>query len=156
MAILVEVTALYDADPDVVFASALQFEEMQKAMKGLAVYDGIPANTAVKEGDTYTVDVTMFGWMKTKNHVIHTEKLDMKERVLQSREHNPSVKRWDHNLSVVEENGMACWRDCVVIDAGLNTWPTALFASFVYQHRHRYRNAIEITSTRRKLRDPLE
>ncbi len=145
MAALVEVTALYDSDPDEVFASALQFDELLDAMSGLAVYEGLPPGTVAEEGKTYTVDVTFWGLIKMKGHVMHVEKLDKANRVLQSRESGNGITRWDHHLSVRPENTCARWVDRIVVEAGWQTPFVARFARFVYTRRHKHRQALEIT-----------
>ena len=147
MATLVEVKAYYDKDPDALFRDAMNFGELQEAMRGIAVYEGLTDGPA-RVGDTYTADVTFFGFWKTKGHVIHVEALDCKTRILQSREHNPSIQRWDHQISVQPENGTTCWTDSIIIDAGWQTFGAARFASFIYQRRHRYRKALKITMRR--------
>ncbi len=145
MAALVEVTALYGAEPDDVFASALQFDELMDAMSGLAVYEGLAPGTIAEEGKTYTVDVTFWGLIKMKGHVMHVERLDRENRVLQSRESGNGIKRWDHNLSVRAEGSGARWIDRVEIDAGWQTAFITRFARFVYTRRHKHRKALEIT-----------
>ena len=142
---LVEVTALYDDEPDVVFAAALQFDELMEAMSGLAVYDGLAPGTIAKEGKTYTVNVTFWGFIKMKGHQMFVEKLDITARELQSRESGNGIKRWDHNLSVRPEGAGARWVDHIEIDAGWQTPFVARFARFVYTRRHKHRKALEIT-----------
>lgn len=142
MALRLLVEAGYPEDPDAVFASALQFDELKAPMAGLATYEGLPEGGEAKESWIYTVDVTMWGVLKTKGHVIRVERLDRKGRRLQSREHNPSVKRWDHELTVEPDGEGGClWRDSVVLDAGWMTPLTARFARMVYMRRHRKRGA---------------
>ena len=143
MARLVEVTAFYRGDADAIFEAALDFSELEDAMRGLAVYEGAPKGE-VKEGETYTVDVTFWSVLKNKGHVMHVETLDRAARVIQSREHNPLIKRWDHHLSVEQEGDRVCWTDTIVLDAGWQTPFAARFARFVYRRRHRYRKALEI------------
>lgn len=139
----ITVEATYPENADAVFAAALDFGEMQEAMRGLAVYDGLP-DRDVKEGETISVDVTMLKVIKTKNHVMHVERLDRAARVIQSREHNPGIKRWDHNLSVQPEKQGCLWRDTIVLEAGPMTFLTARFCRFVYARRHRLRRAMHI------------
>ncbi len=145
MAALVEVTALYDADPDEVFAAALQFDELLDAMSSLAVYEGLAPGTVAEEGKTYTVDVTFWGLIKMTGHKMFVEKLDKANRLLQSRESGNGIKNWDHNLSVRPEDGKARWVDLIEIDAGWQTPFVARFARFVYTRRHKHRQALEIT-----------
>lgn len=137
------VEAAYDADADATFESALDLSEMREAMRGLAVYQGLPQRNIV-EGETIVVDVTMFGFIKTRNHIMFVERLDKESRVIQSREHNDGIKQWDHTLSVQPFNDGCVWRDKVVVDAGFGTYLTALFCRFVYARRHRVRCASSI------------
>ncbi len=143
MAAVVKISAFYPGDADAVFAEALRFEELEEAMRGLAAYEGGPTGE-VKEGDAYSIDVTFWGVFKNKGHVIHVEKVDRANRVIQSREHNASVRRWDHNLSVQPDGDRVRWTDSIVVDAGWRTPFAARFAAFVYRRRHRHRRALEI------------
>ncbi len=145
MAKRVIVNAYYHGDADEIFASAQNFEELKDAMKGFARYEGIEDKPA-KEGQTYTVDVTFWGFYTVRGHVIHLETLNQEERWMQSREHSPQIKRWDHHLSVHPDGDRVRWADSIIIDAGWQTFGAARFAAFVYQRRHRHRQALEITT----------
>jgi hypothetical protein len=144
MAMIVEITAHYDTDPDVLFRSALCFSEMTEAMAGLATYSGLPASDTACEGDTIIVDVTFWGVFKQKNHVLFIERLDPLQRIIQSRESGRGIERWDHNLSIRQQGSLAVWTDMIVIDAGWRTPLIARFAAFLYARRHRHRRAISI------------
>lgn len=137
------VEAAYREDADAVFAEALDVSEMQDAMKGLAVYEGLPDRRIV-QGETLIVDVTMLKLFKTPNHIMHVERLDPEARIIQSREHNSSIKRWDHTLSIQPALTGCIWRDTIVLDAGPMTFLTARFCRFVYSRRHKMRKAISI------------
>lgn len=143
---IITVSALYDGDPDEIFTQAIDLTEMQKAMQGLARYQGLP-DTPISQGDTYTVDIILFGILKTKGHVMHVETLAPDRRLVQSREHNPQVRQWDHTLTVEPHPKGSIWTDRVAIDAGWQTPLTARFAAFVYTRRHRYRQGRDITCT---------
>lgn len=144
MPVLVKITALYDGDADEIFRGATEFAEMKDAMSGFAVYEGLSDQAAV-EGETYTVDVTIWGIIKNKQHVMHVEKLDFENRIIQSREHDKMIARWDHNLSVQPAgDGRARWVDAVVIDAGWRTSFVARFAAYTYRRRHKHRKALDI------------
>lgn len=139
------VEAHYPADADQTFQQARDITEMQDAMRGLAVYRGLPQRD-IAEGDTITVDVTFLKLFTAKNHVMHVERLDQAARVIQSREHSKTMRRWDHMLSVRPCATGCIWRDTVVVDAGVATWLAARFCRFVYMRRHRMRNAQSIRS----------
>jgi hypothetical protein len=144
------ITAHYPDDADPVFAQALHLAELKDAMSGIATYDGLP-DRAIVEGDEFKVDVTLWGILKNKGHVMRVETLDFPARILQSREHNPNVKRWDHTLSV-QPSGKGCvWTDRVIIDAGWNTFGTARFAKYVYSKRHKHRQALSVTAELRRV-----
>ena len=145
MAKCVEIVALYDADPDVLFASALSFSEMTDAMAGLATYDGLPESGTVNQGDIITVDVTFWGIFKQKGHRMMIERLDPANRIIQSRETSAAAKQWDHHLSIQPDAGLARWTDTIVIDAGWQTPIVARFARYMYARRHRHRKALEIS-----------
>lgn len=137
------VEAAYGAPADRVFEQALDVSEMQNAMQGLAIYEGLPDRKIV-EGDKLCVDVTFLNLFKSRNHVMYVERLDRGARVVQSREYNPTIKRWDHTLSVQPVTHGCLWRDTIVLDAGATTWLTAWFCRFVYTRRHRMRDADSI------------
>ncbi|MCI5043456.1 MAG: hypothetical protein MRY72_02065 [Aquisalinus sp.] len=146
MTALITVTALYDGNADAIFREAMNLSELVEAMSGLATYEGLPEEPA-KEGETYTVDVTMWGFLKTRGHVMHVETLDYENRIIQSREHNPAIRRWDHNLSVQPLGDKVLWTDQIELDAGWRTFGAARFCAYVYQRRHKYRKALKITRT---------
>ncbi|MBV7408299.1 hypothetical protein [Maritimibacter sp. DP1N21-5] len=136
----ITITARYPRDADTVFAEALQFSEMTEAMRGIAAYHGLP-DDVVREGETYVVDITLFGVLKNPGHTMYVETLDRQSRVIQSCEHNSQVTRWDHNLSI-QPHGKGCvWTDTVVIEAPKMEWFTARFAAYVYTRRHKHRGA---------------
>lgn len=139
------IAARYPGDADTIFRNALSFDELRDAMSAIATYDGFPDGGVAEEGATYNVDVTMWGFLKTKGHRIFVERIDKGERILQSRESNPGVERWDHTISIqpdglaedgVPEDGSAIWTDTIVIDAGWRSPFVARFARYVYCQRH--------------------
>ncbi len=141
---IITITAQYIGNADEMFEGALDLDEMRDAMAEIAQYDGLPSGK-VKQGQTITVDVTMLGMMKTKGHVMYVETLDRKNRILQSRERNPDVKRWDHTLTIEQDDDFVLWTDRIVLDAGMTTWIAAFFCRYVYTHRHKVRKARKIT-----------
>ncbi|MGB0908652.1 MAG: hypothetical protein ACPGVT_14280 [Maricaulaceae bacterium] len=139
------ITAHYQADAQQTFLAALNPLEMAEAMTGLARYDGLPDHLA-KTGETWRVDVTMFGFFKTKGYAMFIESVDRDACVMQSREHGGAIKLWDHRLSVRQEGERAIWTDDVTLDAGLMTPFMARFGAYMYRRRHRYRRALSITA----------
>ncbi|MCI2399770.1 hypothetical protein [Aliiroseovarius subalbicans] len=142
----VTIEAFYAGDPDQIFSEACQFSELVDAMSSIATYDGLPQGAAA-QGETYVVDVTLFGLVKNPGHTMFVERLDPVARILQSREHNASVSRWDHTLSVQPGDGGTIWTDTVIIEAPRMEWATARFARFVYKRRHKHRRALHIATS---------
>lgn len=138
------VQAWYDGDADARFEEARDYAGLAQSMAGLARYDGLP-NGLAEQGDSFVVDVALFGRLRLAGHAIHVERLDPDARVIQSREGGPSVRRWDHTLTVAPAEGGCVWRDRVIIDAGWRTIGAVRFAAYMYAYRHRRRHALRIT-----------
>ncbi|MEL6748150.1 MAG: hypothetical protein AAFO79_10115 [Pseudomonadota bacterium] len=142
------VTAVYSADIDDLFARARSFDELKAAMAGFATYEGIPAGAQAEEGATYVVDATLFGWYKVRGHTFHVERVDLAQRRIQSREHQPGVRRWDHCLTIAQGGHPeeAVWTDDVIIEAGWQSSAIAHMANRIYRHRHHVRSANQLAS----------
>ena len=53
------------------------------------------------------------------------------------------ARTWDHLITIAPEGNRTRYTDEVTIEAGLLTWPVALFARFFYAHRQRrWRNLL--------------
>jgi hypothetical protein len=149
----IQITASYDQDADACFADAIRFDELQDAMRGLATYDGFAPGAVAEAGETYVVDITLFGLFPVTAHTMYVEQLDSAARELQSRERHKGVTAWDHHLSVQPDgNGGCMWTDTVEIAAGWQTPMVARFAAYTYRYRHRKRNARAIHASVRALR----
>lgn len=138
-------TAVYLADARETFLAALDFREMSAAMKGLSEYEGLP-DGPVKEGETYTVDVTTWKLFKTTGYEMFIKRVDKDALVLQSREHGGLIKSWDHHLSLRQDKETAIWIDDVVVDAGWMSPLMVRFCAYMYLRRHRYRQAQSVKS----------
>lgn len=142
--ILIE--AVHRGDPDAIFREACDLAEMKSAMAGLARYQGLPDRRVV-EGDRFEVDLLMWGWLPLRGHRIEVIRLDEAARLLQSREGNRNVRRWDHSLSLAPHPEGALWRDEIILEAkGPGEALTARFCRHVYLYRHRARHALRIDS----------
>lgn len=150
MAARITIKAIHAEDPDTLFTEAIRFGELREAMRGLATYEGLDDDIEVVKGETYTVDVTLWGFLKNSGHVMHVEDLDLGRRLIQSREHNAAIKRWDHRLTVDKHVQGALWTDDIIMDAGWRTFGAARFCAYVYGYRHRRRRALSTKTTIRK------
>ncbi len=142
---ILTVSALYLRDADTVFAEALSFQEMAEATRGVATYKDLPKGNFV-EGETYTLNVTVWGVMRNPNYQVHVERLDPLERVVQSREFGFMIRNWDHTLTVVPEGDGCRWTDRIEIDCSWATGYMAWVGSKLYRRRHVNRQGEDITA----------
>lgn len=138
-------TATYKGDAREIFKTALEPGEAEGASKGFAAFTGMPDH-ALREGDTYTLDVTTLRVFKTKGYVIHMARVDPQACVFVSLEHGGAIKSWVHHMSIVQNADMAVWTDDVIIDGGLMTPLAARIGANMYRHRHNRRRAFSIES----------
>lgn len=139
------VSALFDRDPDAVFAEAIDIQAMIKATEGLATYKGL-TDLSFEQGKSYETYVTVWGWMHNPHYQIYVERLDAAERVMFSREQGRAIRQWDHTLTVEPDPQGCIWTDRIVVDSGLLTGYMIRVARHLYQYRHRNRDAVEITA----------
>ena len=147
MAAKITIRAVHEEDPDTLFSEAIRFGELTEAMRGLATYEGLDENAVAEEGGVYVVDVTLWGVFRTRGHVMRVERLDHGKRLIQSREHSPAIRRWDHLLTISPSSEGALWTDSIVVDAGWRTFGAARFCAHVYGYRHRRRRALSVDAT---------
>lgn len=148
MALITTIEATHPGEPDELFAQAMQFDELQDAMKGMAKYRGFPTGGVATEGETYVVDVTLWGLFPVTAHTIDMLRVDHGARVMESHERHKGVSNWDHTLTVGPgaAPGTSVWVDRVLIEAGWQTPMVARFARYVYCHRHRARQALSLST----------
>jgi hypothetical protein len=78
----------------------------------------------------------LFGFIPLGTHTLVIERIDQSARQIQSREHDPLVRLWDHRVEVKPtEDGRTLYSDDIQIESGLLTLPVWLFASVFYRHR---------------------
>ncbi|MBF9045053.1 hypothetical protein HKCCE4037_17050 [Rhodobacterales bacterium HKCCE4037] len=143
---ILTVTAHYPRDADTVFAEALNIEEMAEATRGIAVYKDLPKGN-FQEGETYTLNVTVWGVMRNPNYQVHVERLDPVARVVQSREFGWMIRTWDHTLTVEPEGDGCRWTDRIEIDCSWATGYMAWVGKQLYRKRHMNRQGQDITAT---------
>ena len=137
--------ASYIGDAKVIFEAALDWNELKDAMQGFARYDGLPGQSCI-QGETYSVDVTIWNIIKTQGYEIFIARIDKDACIMESREKGGSIRQWKHRLSVNQIGEHAVWADDVIIDAGPMTWFMARFAAYMYRRRHRRRKALHIST----------
>lgn len=89
-------------------------------------------------GDSIDLKTRLFGFLPLGIHTITFEKIDHEGMLIQTREHEPLVNTWDHQITLSahgEEETL--YTDDVIIKAGGLTLPVWLFAKVLFFHRHR-------------------
>jgi hypothetical protein len=80
----------------------------------------------------------LFGVIPLGTRTLTHERVDPGQYEIQSREHDPLVRRWDHMIRVRPAAGGRTWySDEIEIEAGLLTPVVWLFAQLFYRHRQR-------------------
>jgi hypothetical protein len=144
------VTAQYPRDADTVFAEAARFDEMIDTTRGVATYRGLP-DGPMKQGKTYTAYVVVWGILHNPRYEVTVDRVDPAARIVQTREHGRSIRRWDHWLTVTPDDGGCIWTDRVVIDSGWLGPVMVRIARSLYRARHRNRNAARLSCLIRRL-----
>ena len=91
-----------------------------------------------RQGATVGARCYLFGFIPQGRRELFFERVDDAAREIQTREHDPLIRHWDHLLRVQSAGGGHCrYSDTVDIDAGWLTLLVWLFALCCYHHRHR-------------------
>lgn len=90
------------------------------------------------EGSVVRIRSYLCGLIPLGTRELTVETLSDERREVQTREHDPLVRRWDHRISVGPRGGDTClYVDEVYIEAGVLTPGVWLFAQCFFRHRHR-------------------
>lgn len=91
-----------------------------------------------QDGATVAMRPYIFGLVPLGTRWLHWERIDPAIREMQTREHDPLIRRWDHRIQVEPLTPGQCrYTDDVEIEAGVLTLPVWLFAQWFYRHRQR-------------------
>jgi hypothetical protein len=137
----VHVESIFDCPPEMVWAEVQTPRLLLEVIRPLLRFvpprgTQFPANWKAGQtffGRTYVLSLLPFGL-----HSILIERVDAKQREIQSRERDRWIRRWDHLISVREtEDGRTRYSDEIEIQAGVLTPLVWLFAQVFYRHRQR-------------------
>ncbi len=102
----------------------------------LGVRDPLPERFAA--GDRLRLRLAGPAGLPAGRHEIFVESVEEGPRAIQTREHSPLLRRWDHRLSVTETGPASCrYTDEVELDAGPLTVLVAPVARAFFAHRQR-------------------
>jgi hypothetical protein len=135
-------------------SAAKAWNEVQKSSLHLHVVwplarivsTGAPFPDRWSEGLTIQCRLFIFVAIPIGVHTILIEKIDQKNYEIQSREHDPLVRRWDHVISIKPLDALrSIYRDTIDIDAGSLTFVVWAWANWFYRHRQRRWRALAKT-----------
>ncbi|SDR60499.1 hypothetical protein SAMN05519103_06860 [Rhizobiales bacterium GAS113] len=91
-----------------------------------------------REGLTVQCKCFVFGFIPIGIRAIHFERIDQQDYEINTREHDPLVRRWDHQVSVRPlGESRSIYRDTIDIDAKSLTLLVWAWANWFYRHRQR-------------------
>jgi hypothetical protein len=103
-----------------------------------------PARGASELPGTWVTDLTvylrsyLFGFIPLGTRTLRFEYVDPQRREIQTREHDPLVRRWDHRIHFEPlAPGSSRYTDDVEVEAGVLTPLVWAFAQCFYRHRQR-------------------
>lgn len=131
----VELIHEYDAPAREVWEIAIDYACLAEVMQGLISFVGLPTGR-VKSDQAITVMVSLFGKLPSQPYDMQIVEFDDAKMSFTSSERGAGVKSWRHSLQVKPTATGCQLTDKIEIDAGLLTWPFALWARFLYRKRH--------------------
>ncbi|MGR3436872.1 MAG: SRPBCC family protein [Shimia sp.] len=133
----------YDAPPGAVWALAVDFAALARAMRGLVTFRGLPEGR-IRAGQVIEAEARLLGVSPWRPHRMEVEVCDDAAMTFQSRESGPGLRRWDHRLTVASHGTGARLSDVVEVEAD-RPWQTpilARWARIAYRRRHAARRAM--------------
>ena len=89
-------------------------------------------------GQSVKLETHLFGVIPMGIRTLYFERVDDERRQIQTREHDPLIRKWDHLIEIGrDEKGETRYVDLLDVDAGVLTLPVWLFAQVFYRHRQR-------------------
>ncbi len=140
MAVELIVKGYYYGCADALFERARHFSDLIDATRRISTYHHLPA-VPMEEGCTYQTDISVFGLFKCRGYQITVDRISPEARTLDTVEFGDSIRTWRHRLHIGQTHNGAVWTDRISIDAGLMTPVMARYAKYMYQERHKFRQA---------------
>ena len=97
------------------------------------------------EEKTYWVSMYLFGFIPIGKQAIvitYPTKGEDGKYAIRDNGFSPSIKKWDHTLTIKPEENGCLYHDHMELDAGLLTPITGAFARYFYKHRQRRINKL--------------
>ncbi len=136
-----ELTTYLDAPPERVWAEVRTSRLLAYVAKGFIRFKPLKGDVFPEtwEPGEYRAWMFLFGWLPIGWQAIRIEIPESQGPVYRLRDngYSPLIRRWDHWITLEAEGPGTLYTDRLDLDAGLLTWPVALFARIFYAHRQR-------------------
>lgn len=92
-----------------------------------------------QEGSTIDTKSLLFGFIPFGGvHSLFFEKIDDKNKILQTREYDDAAKVWNHTITMKKvSNDTILYEDEIIIYGGYLTYFITLWAKYFYKHRQK-------------------
>jgi hypothetical protein len=136
----VYVESVFNCPPDRAWAEVQRpalLLEVARPLIRLEPEDG-PFPERWQQGATVRFRSYMFCFLPTGTRTVRFESVDQMARQIQTREHDPLIRHWDHLISVrATEDGRTRYSDDIEISGGPFAFCVWAFAMWFYRHRQR-------------------
>ena len=135
----IKVEGDYEVDAQTLWRNVVRYESLERLMNAGIVRVVLPAGEE-QAGQNIALTFRLFGRVPIGSWNIRIVERDDVNLRLRSEESGRGVRRWAHEIRIVDTGPNRCRHtDTVEIDAGLMTPVTAAFARRMYAVRHRER-----------------
>ncbi len=124
----------YPVSTERLWEVAIDYGALARVMKGLVSFEGLPAGSA-QAGKKLNVSVSLLGLLPKSPYVIEVLTCDSDAMIMKTVEYGSGVKSWRHTMTVSETPEGSRLTDRIQIEAGILTWPAAMFARYIYRAR---------------------
>ena len=135
---IVKKTSVLPAPRNIIFAKLTELKTLQFIAKPYATFEPVDTvdNFKWQVGGESSYKFRLFGFIPFGVHKIHIDRFD--EEYVSSREGNPHVPVWNHEIFLEkQDDDRTLYTDKVTIKAGWKTFFVWLWANCFYAHRQR-------------------
>jgi len=137
----VYVESLLDCPPDKAWAEVQRpslLLEVARPLIRLEPHDAPQFPERWQQGTTVRFRSYLFSMIPVGTRTVFFERVDQSARQIQTREHDPLIRQWDHLISVrATDDGRTRYSDEIMISGGPAAPFVWLFAVWFYRHRQR-------------------
>ena len=135
---IIELRHDYETTPDKLWKVATDWGSLEKAMKGLIKFYGLP-KTEIYQGQEINAEFSLFGILPKSPWTMKVLEYNPELKRIKSHEYGGPVTQWNHTLTIEKTETGACLKDHIIVDAGKLTPIYKQWGIFMYKYRHKPR-----------------